>query len=175
MKALAVLVGMLLTTGVAHAATYGCTPEDLAAIAAEVPGCGNASQLVCINDFQFTAPVITAQVGDTVAWVNVEACGDIPPEDLVVNTLEVGCDPHHQVVTLPAGEPATGDTISEVAICSPNPGVVGSAVPTEPLACGTDETNVRCHTFASPGVQHYTCLTNPGHAALMHGGIIVQP
>jgi plastocyanin len=173
MKALAGAIVVLLMTGVARAATFDC--DDLDAIKAGVSGCENASQLVCINDFQYTPPVITAAVGDTVAWVNVEACGDSPPEDAVVNTLAVGCDPTHQVVTLPLLEPATGDSINETGICSPNPGVAGDQVPVAPPPCDELETNVRCHTFASPGVQHYSCLTNPAHGVLMHGGIVIQP
>jgi len=174
MKALAVAMVIFLTSGVARAITYDC--DDLDAIRAEVPGCAEAGEIVCINDFQYTPPVITPAVGDTVAWVNVEACGDSPAEDVVVNTLGVGCDPHHQVVTLPVIDPATGDSVNETNICSPNAGVVGSQVPVEPSACDPEtETNVRCHTFTSPGAQHYACLTNPGHAALMHGGIVVQP
>jgi plastocyanin len=173
MKTLAVAAAVLLVASVARAVTHTC--DDLVAIKAGVPGCAEASQLVCINDFQYAPPVITAAVGDTVAWVNVEACGDMAVEDVVVNQLGVGCDSHHQVVTLPTGEPVTGDDITEQGICSPHPGVIGSQVPELPPACTAEETNVRCHTFAAPGVQHYSCLTNPGHTALMHGGIIVQP
>jgi plastocyanin len=148
-----------------------CDCTDLARIDAICPG---VSQVVCINDFQYNPPLLQAAAGETVAWVNLEFCGDFLPEDLVVNTLGVGCDPHHQVVTLPAIPGVTGDAITEQGICSPNDGVIGSQVAVLPTACSQDESNVRCHTFAATGVQHYTCMTNPGHTALMHGLIAAQ-
>jgi hypothetical protein len=36
-------------------------------------------------------------------------------------------------------------------------------------------TNVFCHKFATVGLQHYTCFTNPAHALAMHGGVLVLP
>ena len=149
-----------------------CDCSDMTAIEAI---CGpGVSQVVCINNFQYNPPLITTKAGDKVAWINLEFCGDFLPEDLVVNTLGVGCDPHHQVVTLPPIPGVTGDTITEQGICSPNDGVIGSQVATLPSACGVDESNVRCHTFAATGIQHYSCETNPGHTALMHGFVIAQ-
>jgi hypothetical protein len=150
-----------------------CDCTDLSRIQS-LPGCADVSQVVCINDFQYNPSLTITSSGETVAWVNLEFRGDIPPEDLVVNTLMVGCDPHHQVVTEPAIPGVTGDTISEQGICSPSDGVLGSAVTTLPTACGTAESNVRCHTFATSGLQHYTCKTNEGHEALMHGLVAAQ-
>lgn len=128
--------------------------------------------IVCINDFQYMPAMLQAEVGDTVAWVNVEACGDMAVEGAVVP--QTGCDPTHEVVTTPAQPEVTGDTVNFQNICSPNPGIVGPGAENPPQGCGEDETNVRCHTFATSGVQHYTCFTNGAHTALMHGGIVVD-
>jgi len=137
-----------------------------------IPGCENVYQVVCINDFQYNPPALQAIYGD-IAWINLEFCGDFAPEDLVVNTLGVGCDPHHEVLTTPPIPGLTGDTLDFKKICSPNAGVTGSQVPTLPPACDPTESNVRCYNPATTGFQHYTCMTNPGHTALMHGFLAV--
>ena len=158
-----------------HGTTYPGVVCDCADVSSIEAICGGTvAQVVCINDFQYNPALLNVSAGDTVAWVNLEFCGDFPPEDLVVNTLGVGCDPHHQVVTEPPIPGVTGDTITEAGICSPNDGVLGSQVTVLPPRCSTDESNVRCHTFASSGVQHYSCNTNPGHTLLMHGLILAQ-
>lgn len=146
---------------------------------AQVVGCGDRSaieaacggavaQVVCINDFIYNPPVVHVSAGDTVAWVNVEdSCPMLKPP--------TGCDSHHQVVTLPDLPSATGDSLTLAGICSPTAGTAGLVVPTAPAACRPGESNVRCHRFHNPGVQHYTCETNQGHTALMHGVIVVTP
>lgn len=151
--------------------------------------------IVCINDFIYQPPLITVREGDTVAWVNVEKCADPAGgpvnvvEDAVANKGGAGCDTHHEVVTLPDESALSPDSL-DARICSPNRGI--AANPSNPPVpgftinqgkCGdpTDpefhlgETNVFCHTFQEVGAQQYTCLTNPGHTAVLHGGVIVLP
>ncbi|MGH7898894.1 MAG: hypothetical protein ACREQQ_13145, partial [Candidatus Binatia bacterium] len=162
-----------------HATTHPfvvCDCSDIAAIR-RVPGCDDPGiTVVCINDFVYNPPLATALAnGQLVAFVNIETCGDNPAEELVVNALGVGCDPHHEVITEPAVPGVTGDTITLADICSPSAGVGGSQVPDPvPSACGTLETNVRCQAIGTAGIQHYTCHTNPGHNALMHGLLLAQ-
>ncbi|MGH7821434.1 MAG: hypothetical protein ACREQ9_16850 [Candidatus Binatia bacterium] len=173
MKARDVSLAMALAVAVPGfaSAQVASSCSDTAAI--ETACGGPVDHVVCINDFQYTPNVLQVTAGQRVAWVNVEACGDTEPEDLVVNTLGVGCNPTHQVVTAPEVPGVTGDTVNEVGICSPHPGVAGASGPATP-PCGVGESNVRCATLGTAGIQHYTCFTNPGHLALMHGAIIVE-
>jgi hypothetical protein len=168
-----------------HATTHPnvvCDCGDVDAIRSvllSTPGCDDPSRgftVVCINDFQYNPPLanVAATAGEIVAFVNLETCGDNPVEDLVVNTLGVGCSPRHQVVTLPAVPGVTGDALSFTDICSPSEGVLGSQVTELPPACGASDSNVRCHQFETTGIQHYTCQTNPGHTALMHGLLLAD-
>lgn len=132
-------------------------------------------EVVCINDFTYDPPLLTVAAGSAVAWINVEACGDSPVEEVVVP--QTGCDSHHQVVTTPENPLDAASNVASGPICSPNPGLTGAAgVPLDADDCAGDgvATNVFCHAFTSPGVQHYSCFTNPGHTALMHGGVVVQ-
>jgi hypothetical protein len=158
-----------------------CDCSDVEAIRS-IPGCVGPNDgfgVVCINDFQYNPPLANTNLSPGAAifvFVNIETCGDTPAEDLVVNTLGVGCDPHHEVITLPAVPGVTGDTLNLTRICSPSAGVAGSQVPSPPpAACGDGESNVRCHRFETSGLQHYTCQTNPGHTALMHGLMLITP
>lgn len=130
------------------------------------------NQIVCIDVFQYNPPMVSPMVGQTVAWVNVETCNTPPAESTVAS--QTGCDTHHQVRTVPDIPQLTGDTLNFVGICSPSDGIRGPAVSGTPPKCQAGETNVRCHTFGTSGTQHYTCETNPGHTALMHGLINVQ-
>ena len=126
-------------------------------------------------------------------------------EGLVSNVLGTGCDTHHEVVTTPdesSIDPA--DTLN-ARLCSRFPSiaanpslpaipglaidpgscpghadeagnevpVVGNLVPTSETVITA--TNVFCHKFVNVGAQHYTCLTNVAHTALLHGGIVVLP
>ncbi len=128
---------------------------------------GTPDHVVTINDFAYDPPSLTVKVGDMVAWVNLEECGDSAPEGVV--TPLTGCDSHHQVVTAPT----TGDSVDSGPICSPHRGLPGSGVDLD--NCDDEGgINVFCHTFTQPGTQHYTCFTNPGHALAMHGFITVS-
>lgn len=138
--------------------------------------CGRKpDQVVLINDFSYTPQNLQVKVGDTVAWVNQEICGDFAPETAAAPLS--GCDNHHEVVT----SPMTGSgNINSGQICSPTNGILpppGSPGPeVNPSNCKQDNsTNVFCHTFTEPGMQSYTCFTNPGHTAAMLGTITVSP
>ena len=150
-------------------------------------------QVVCINDFVYQPPIITPRVGDTVAWVNIEKCADPKGspinivESIVANVAGVGCDTHHEVVTLPDESSIIGDDSLDERLCSPHAGIKPNpSLPPLPgfdvvdSACGGPDPegstkNYVCHTFQNVGLQHYTCLTNPGHTAVLHGGILVLP
>lgn len=135
--------------------------------------CGaRPAEIVIIDDFAYSPLNITVNVGDTVAWVNQEKCGDNALED--VASMADGCDSHHQVVTFPVipGQDAVGSG----PICSPFPGLAGAAGGDVPSNCQDEGgSNVFCHTFRQPGMQHYTCFTNPGHTATLNGFVDVQP
>lgn len=137
--------------------------------------CGRKpDHVVLINDFAYDPLNLDVKVGQTVAWVNAEFCGNA----LVEATSKLtGCDTHHQVVTFPM---SGTDSINSGDICSPEPGVptaLGLSVPgfkVNTNSCAQEQSsNVFCHTFTSPGTQHYTCFTNPGHTLLMNGFINV--
>ncbi len=141
-----------------------------------VIACGRRpDQVVVINDFGYTPLNLQVQRGQTVAWVNLETCGDAVAESLFPQT---GCDNHHQVVTFPE---SGSDSINSGPICSPVPGILtpGDASPPPGFAIDPDSceqenaSNVFCHTFEGTGVQHYSCFTNPGHTLAMHGFISV--
>ena len=160
---------------------------------AEACGVDKVDQVVCINDFVYQPPIITPRVGDTVAWVNIEKCADPKGspinivESIVANVAGAGCDTHHEVVTLPDESSLIGDDSLDERLCSPHPGIPANpSLPPlpgftiVPSACGGEdpegsERNFFCHTFENVGLQHYTCLTNPGHTAVLHGGILVLP
>lgn len=157
-----------------------CPPSaaELARIR-ELDGCAEVDQVICINNFQYNPPLTTAAVGSgAIAWVNVEQCpsNDLPPELIVAGILGIGCDTHHEVLTFPA---LPGDVLAFEDVCSPYAGCASTSplgvFPINVAACGASESNVRCHVFENPGIQHYTCETNPGHTALLHGLLIVQP
>jgi plastocyanin len=193
----AVAVVFAVTAGTAHAAsTYTCdTSRANRAKLAAACGVSKVDMVVCINDFVYQPPVITPREGDTVAWVNVEKCGDPNGgpvnivEGLVGGTVGIGCDTHHEVVTLPDEAAIGGKDDLDERICSPYKGI--KANPNLPVlpgfaindgACGDpdpelpgDATNVACHTFREVGIQHYTCMTNPAHTVLLNGGIVVLP
>ena len=170
------------------------SPENRArlACACRVP---SVDMVVCINDFQYQPPVITPRQGDTVAWVNIEKCADPAGspvnviEGLVAKDIGAGCDTHHEVVTTPDESAFIGSDSVDARICSPNRGIEPKpgtpALPGFEINAGAchdpdDEeeastTNVFCHTFENVGLQHYTCLTNPAHTLVLHGGIVVLP
>lgn len=176
--------------------TYTCDPSraNRAKLAAAC-GVPKVDMVVCIDNFVYQPPVITPREGQTVAWVNVEKCGD--PEGGLINLVEgvvandagLGCDTHHEVVTLPDLSAIGGKDTLDARICSPHKGI--PADPNLPVlpgfaindgACGDPDpelppgsTNVSCHTFQEVGIQHYTCLTNPAHTVLLNGGIVVLP
>ena len=170
-------------------AIFSCADRDaLAAVCGRVPDI-----VVCINDFQYQPPVITPRQGDMVAWVNVEKCADPSGspvnivEDLVANKIGTGCDTHHEVITFPDKENSDPQDNLDARICSPNRGIPATA-PTLPGfaidagACGDPDpevplnnTNVFCHEFKNVSLQHYTCMTNPAHTVVLHGGILVLP
>lgn len=139
--------------------------------------CGRRpDHLVIINDFAYSPINLQVKVGETVAWVNMEFCGNALVEQSAPLT---GCDNHHEVVTFPM---IGSDSINSGQICSPVPGVSAPpGLPTppgfaiNPNSCAQDKaSNVFCHTFTSTGTQHYTCFTNPGHTLLMNGFITVS-
>ena len=158
-------------------ATASTTLEDESVGDAVIPvsSCEEtADHVVIISNFAYSPPFLNVKVGETVAWVNLEACGDFPPEQLV--SPFAGCDTHHQVVTFPASP--GGDSLDSGPICSPNRGIDPPEgpvlIPIDTASCADeDHTNVFCHTFENPGVQHYTCMTNPGHMLLLHGFVNV--
>jgi plastocyanin len=176
--------------------TYGCDPgaANRAALAAAC-GIDKVDMVVCINDFIYQPPIITPRQGDTVAWVNIEKCADTSGglvnivESLVAEGVGIGCDTHHEVVTLPDESSIIGDDSLDARICSPHRGIRSKpGVPVlpgfeiTPGACGdpdieeeASDTNVFCHTFENVGLQHYTCMTNPAHTAVLNGGILVLP
>ena len=167
---LLILAAGLGTCGGDHDETDLVIPQSAAALADASQHCpGGAEHVVLINNFAYSPSSLTVKVGETVAWVNLENCGDMAAEALV--TPLAGCDSHHQVVTFPVL--STGDGLDSGPICSPYRGLPG---PNIDLASCADEgrTNVFCHTFDTPGTQNYTCFTNPGHTALMHGFITVE-
>lgn len=149
--------------------------DDLADNPALVTACGRRpDQVVVINDFGYTPLNLQVSRGQTVAWVNLETCGDVPAEAIFPLT---GCDNHHQVVTFPM---SGTDNISSGPICSPVPGIAapaGLSLPgftIDPESCEQERaSNVFCHTFTGTGIQHYSCFTNPGHTLLMNGFITV--
>ena len=154
-----------------HDETNLVIPQSVAALAEAARNCpGGADHIVIINDFGYSPASLTVKVGETVAWFNLEQCGDSAAEQLVVPLA--GCDSHHEVVTFPVL--SSGDGIDSGPICSPYPGVAGGTPDLDIDSCGDEgATNVFCHTFETPGTQNYTCFTNPGHTALMHGFITV--
>jgi plastocyanin len=162
MKRLAIVCALAATAGLAEAQTIPC---DLAAAQTICPG---ASQVVCIDNFVFDPPVVVATPGDTIAWVNVEsACTQEPAK-------VVGCNAHHVVATIPDLD---GQAVTSGPICSPSggqPGGLAGVTADEAAGCLPGATNVFCHTFAAPTVQHYYCTTNPFHEAVMHGSVVVQ-
>ncbi|MGH7805054.1 MAG: hypothetical protein ACREQJ_11950 [Candidatus Binatia bacterium] len=146
-----------------------------AATAVSSAGCEeSADHVVVISNFAYAPSFINVKVGETVAWINHEACGDFAPEQLVAPLA--GCDTHHQVVTFPASP--GGDSLDSGPLCSPNRGIAPPEGPVL-IAIDTDNcadeggSNVFCHTFENPGIQHYTCFTNPAHPLLLHGFIYV--
>jgi plastocyanin len=171
---IAAAVGLLVLTSCdgpgEHDKTDLVIPQTAAELAEARRHCpGGADHVVLINDFGYFPGSLTVKVGETVAWVNLEKCGDSAAEQLV--TPLSGCDSHHEVVTSPLL--SSGDGVDSGPICSPYPGIPGPGVNVSD--CGDDgETNVFCHTFETPGTQNYTCFTNPGHTALMHGFITVE-
>src|SRR5688500_7305739 len=81
-----------------HDKTDLVAPRSAAALADAAQHCpGGADHVVAINDFAYSPSSLTVKVGETVAWVNLEQCGDTAAEGLV--TPLSGCDSHHQVVT----------------------------------------------------------------------------
>lgn len=185
MKTLAVAVGALLASSfasVTHAQVLtSCTP-GVTSDAVILGICGlqvgvlvTSVHVVCIDDFQYQPQVLMLHQGDTVAWVNVESACTVPPGSVS------GCNSHHEIVTAPDQPGVTGDTLDTPApgLCSPipgTPGLLGEANlgPGGSAACLAGETNVFCHKFSLVGSQHYTCFINPGHQALLHGGINVE-
>ena len=151
----------------------GITPT---ANAFDTPSCEqSADHVVVISNFAYAPSFINVKVGETVAWINHEACGDFAPEQLVAPYS--GCDTHHQVVTFPASP--GGDSLDSGPLCSPNRGIAPPEGPVlVPIDTGNcaDEggSNVFCHTFENPGLQHYTCFTNIAHALLLNGFIQVS-
>ena len=177
----------------------------------QAPDEGGKFYQVCINDFTYYPPIVTPREGDVVAWVNVEKCAD-PfggpvniAEGLFADVLGLGCDTHHEVVTLPDETAVDEEDTLNARLCSRYPSILPKpgtpAIPMlkiDPGACpGHEDTaqnmtpvlqqlapqgegvitkkNVFCHKFHHVGLQHYTCFTNPAHAALLHGGILVLP
>jgi len=137
---------------------------------------GEPDHVVVITNFAYSPAFLTVRVGETVAWVNQETCGDRLDEQLLIPLL--GCDAHHQVVTFP--EVPGGEALNSGPICSPNGGVAApnnlSPEAPDPASCADEgNVNVFCHRFTEPGVQSYTCFTNAGHTAAMHGAITVLP
>jgi len=124
-------------------------------------------------------------------------------EGLFADVLGAGCDTHHEVVTLPDLSSGSADSL-EARLCSrfpsipvkpgtppvPGFGIDPGACPGHPDPTGNSQplgssmpkanpfitpTNVFCHKFEDVGAQHYTCFTNPAHAVVLHGGIVVLP
>ena len=125
-------------------------------------------------------------------------------ESFFADVLGAGCDTHHDVVTAPDQMSINPDDTLVARLCSrfpsipvkpgtppaPNFAIDPGACPGHPDTTGNSElpvlgappfqalvtpTNVFCHKFKNVGMQHYTCFTNPAHAAVMHGGIFVLP
>lgn len=159
---------------VANGVQAAAEPETMAELReiCDVPE-GGTLHVVTIDTFLYSPPIVNAQVGDTVAWVNLEDSCDDPGFDTVTDLTS--CDTHHWVVT-EALTPAGADGLRLGPICSPARGKAGALTSEDAARSCADEggSNVRCHTFTQPGVQAYTCVTNPFHTVLMHGAIIVQ-
>src|SRR5688500_18630802 len=106
----------------------GITPT---ANAFDTPSCEeSADHVVVISNFSYAPSFINVKVGETVAWINHEACGDFAPEQLVAPYG--GCDTHHEVVTFPATP--GGESIDSGDLCSPNRGI---APPEGPVLIGS--------------------------------------
>ncbi len=148
----------------------------------QIDGCATVDQVICISNFQYNPPVTTAVAGaGGIAWVNVEQCpsNDLAAEALVAGVLGVGCDTHHEVLTFPDIPGATGDALVFEDVCSPYPGCAATTplgiFPIAAESCDEADSNVRCHVFEQPGLQHYTCETNPAHTLLLNGLLLIQP
>ena len=157
-------------SGTTAATTASGAPENITLVA-EGSCADEADHTVIISDFAYSPSFLNVKVGETVAWINLESCPSMPLEDLVVPIA--GCDTHHEVVTFPSA--GGTDSVDSGHLCSPFPGVPGGTPGIDLDNCAIEGgSNVFCHTFTEPGMQHYTCFVNPGHTLLMHGFINVS-